>query len=441
MQVNVQRISPVVMELSVEVPADTVKAQLDKAYTSLTKSAHIKGFRKGKAPRNVLERVYAPQVASDVANALVQDSLNKALAERSITPITTPQVVEAGNIAAFSTFSYRARFEVQPDIEKVDFEGFELKRPVAVVTDAMVDEQVENLRKQRATVEEPASPRAATDSDVAVIDFVLSVDGAEVKDGGGQGVQLELSSGQVLPELKTAIVGKGVGDKTTAEATFPEAHPNPALRGKKGVFAITVTAVKEKVLPKLDDEFAKDLGAGFDTLDALKADIRSKLEKSAKEQSEVALAEQIVAQLNERNPLDVPPSLVEQQRRLMEAEVAMQARRVGARFTQDQARNLVSQLQADAEKKVRAGLLMAAIARANNFQVTDEDIEKAYGELAEETGQNVARVKAEYRDPQKRQILIGMILEDKILDFIEAKSTIVDAPADGAGASAESETK
>jgi trigger factor len=231
----------------------------------------------------------------------------------------------------------------------------------------------------------------------------------------------------VLPELDAALLGKSNGDAFEVSATFPEGHPNAQFRGKAGLFAVKVTEVKERVLPALDDELAKDLGLGFETLDALKADVRQKLEKALKEQAEVALAEQIVAKLNEKNPLDVPSVLVQQQLQIMQNEVAMQARRFGTRFTPEQAQNLMAQLHVDAEKKVRAGLLMAAIAKKQEFKVTDEDIEKAYAELAQETGKNVAKIKVEYREASKRQILIGMILEDKILDFIESKAVIKDA--------------
>jgi trigger factor len=140
----------------------------------------------------------------------------------------------------------------------------------------------------------------------------------------------------------------------------------------------------------------------------------------------MVLAEQIVAKLNELNPCDVPPSLVEQQSRIMEQELVMNARKAGQRFTKEQAEMLHRSIVADAERKVRAGLLMAAIARKNEFKVTDEDLEKGMQELAQETGKNLAKLRAEYREKAKRDILIGMILEEKILDFIEAKSKISD---------------
>ncbi len=412
------------MELSVEIPADSVKAQVDKAYLNLGKKAHVKGFRPGKAPRDVLSRLYGPQVANDVANAIVNDTLPKVLSEKNLTPVNQPSVEAGEAIDPKKAFSYKARFEVQPDIEDVKYEGFELYKPKVEVPDSAIDEQLEQLRQRNAALKAPEPARAAKAGDVVTIDFTLSVDGNEVKDGGGQGVQLELGAGQALPEIDAALIGKNNGEKATAEHTFPAEHPREDFRGKKGVFDITIADLKERVPPALDDEFAKDIG--FDTLVALRADVHTKLEKAYKDRSETVLAEQIVAKLNELNPCDVPPSLVEQQRRIMEQEVVMQARRVGQRFTKEQAEALSSAIQADAERKVRAGLLMAAIAKKNTFKVTDEDLEKGMQELAAETGKNVAKLRVEYREKAKRDILIGMILEDKILDFIESKSKITE---------------
>ena len=411
------------MELQVEVPADLVKAQIDKAYLNLGKKAHIKGFRPGKAPRDVLTRLFGSQVHNDVANALVNDTLPKVLSEKNLTPVSQPNV-EAKDVDAKKPFSYTARFEVQPEIENVKFEGFELFRPKAEVKDEQVDEQLQMLRERHAALKAPEPARPAQKGDVLTIDFTLSVDGNEIKDGGGQGVQIELGGGQALPEIDAALTGKNVGDKATAEHKFPKEHPREDFREKTGKFEITVSDLKERVLPALDDEFAKDIGQ--DTLVALRADIHTKLEKAMKDRSETVLAEQIVQKLNELNPCDVPPSLVEQQSRIMLQEVAQQAQRVGQRFTKEQVQTLQDAVRADAEKKVRAGLLMAAIAKKNEFKVDDNDLEKGLAELAEETGKNIAKLRAEYREKSKRDILIGMILEDKILDFIESKSKITD---------------
>jgi trigger factor len=440
MQITVNRVSPVVIELQIEVPADTVKNEVDKAYLNLAKKAHVKGFRPGKAPRNVLTQLFGPQVKNDVANAIVNTTLPKALTEKNVTPVSQPQVVEAGDVAASKAFSFKARFEVQPEIEDVKYEGFELVRPPTAVEDKMVDEQLEQLRLRHATLKTPEPARPAHKGDVLTIDFTLDVDGKDVKEGAGNGVQLELGSGQVLPELDAGLMEQSSGSKLDVEATFPATHPREDFRGKKAVFHVTVTDVKEKNLPELDDEFAKDVGQ-FQTLVELRADIHTRLEKMFKDRSETALAEQIVNKLNDANPCDVPPSLVEQQCRMMEQELALQARRLGQPFTREQFQSVHGRVHADAEKKVRAGLLMAAIARKHEMKVTEEDIEKGLGELAAETGKNVAKLKAEYRDKQKRDILIGMILEDKILDFLETKSTITDGKAETEGAAGASESK
>lgn len=440
MEVTVQRISPVVMELSVQIPADSVKAQVDKAYVNLGKKAHVKGFRPGKAPRDVLSRLFGPQVANDVMNAIVNDTLPKVLSDQKLTPVSQPSVEPAQAVDPKKAFSYKARFEVQPEIAEVKYEGFELYKPKVEVPDAAIDEQLELLRQRNAALKAPEPARPAKAGDILTIDFTLSVGGKAVPDGGGQGVQIEVGAGQALPEIDAALVGKGVGDKVTAEHTFPVEHPREDFRGKMGAFDITVADLKERVPPALDDEFAKDIG--FDTLVALRADVHTKLEKASKDRAETVLAEQIVAKLNELNPCDVPPSLVEQQTRIMEQEVVMQARRTAQRFTKEQAEALHAAIKTDAERKVRAGLLMAAIAKKNEFKVTEDDIEKGMQELAAETGKNVAKLRVEYREKSKRDILIGMILEDKILDFIESKSKITEgeppkAEAETAGAASE----
>jgi trigger factor len=422
MQVQVARISPVVVELAVEVPADAVKAEVDKVYASLQKKARVRGFRPGKAPRQVLAHLYGPQVASDVVNAIVNQTLPQALSEKQVQPVNQPQV-EAGKFEQGAAFSYKARFEVSPEIGEVAYEGLELVRPATEASEQMVDEQVEVLRKQHARLEAPEPLRPAGQGDVVTIDFTLAIGGEEVKDGGGEGVQLELGSGQLIGELDTALTGKQVDDAFEVEAKFPDAHPRAELRGKSATFRVKVKDIKQRVLPALDDELAKDVGP-FQTLVELRADVHTRLQKIMKDRADTAVAEQIVEKLNEKNPVDLPPSLVEQQCRMMELEILQNARRMGQRPSQEDLGKVHGQVHAEAEKKVRAGLLMAAISRKLGLQVTDQDIQRGLEELAAETGKNVAKVRAEYSDPQRRQLLVGMILEDKVLDVIESKATI-----------------
>jgi trigger factor len=427
MQVQVARISPVMIELAVEVPSDAVNAQVEKAYTTLQKNARIRGFRPGKAPRQVLARLYGPQVASDVVNALVNDTLPKALSEKQVQPVNQPQV-EPGAFSQGAAFSYKARFEVQPEITEVNYEGLELERPGEAATPEAVDEQLELLRRQHARLEAPSSPRSAQKGDIITIDFTLAVEGQEVKEGGAEGVQVELGASQLLPALDTGLTGAKVDDELDIDATLPDSHQRTELAGKTARFHVKVKDLKQRILPELDDEFAKDVG-NFQTLVELRADLHTRLEKMLKDRAESALAEQVVEKLNAKNPIDVPPSLVEQQCRMMEMEIVQNARRAGQRVNDKDVARIHEQVHADAERKVRAGLLMAAIAKKLDLKVTDEDIQKGIGELAADTGKNVAKVRAEYNDPQRRQILIGMILEDKVLDIIEGKANIRVAPS------------
>ena len=423
MQVNVQQLSPVLVEFQVEIPADRVKVEVDKAYQALQKTARVKGFRPGKAPRDILTHLFGERVSMDVTRKLVDDTLNKALTEKNVQPLSQPDI-EPQKLAAGTNFSYRARFEVRPEIASVTYDGFEVTRPSITVSDAMIGDELEGLRKAHATVAAPAEPRPAKKGDVIEISFTVDIAGKRAPEASGEGVQIELGSGQMLPELEAAITGANTGDTKEATLTFAQNHARADFRGKPAKFHIKVQEIKERVLPNLDDDFAKDVGT-FQTLDELKQDIKGKLEKVMKQRAEDAVAEQLVTKLVERNPIPCPSSLVEQQCQLMEQEIMQQARRTGEPVPRHE--ELHARVHADSEIKVRAGLLMAEIAKEAQIKVTDEDIEKGLVELAEQTGKQVAKMRVEYRDQKKREMLIGMIIEDKILDIIEAKAKITEA--------------
>jgi trigger factor len=205
------------------------------------------------------------------------------------------------------------------------------------------------------------------------------------------------------------------------DVQVPAANAHPELRGKTAVFAIALRDLKTRVLPALDDEFAKDLGE-FDNLEALKKSIAEDLEKRAQEAADNAVAQRLVAELVKANPIEVPPSLVQQQLQVTEQEILRQSRAQGRghQLSQELRRSLIQ----DSEIKVRAGLLMAEIAKAKGIQIGQADIEEGLKGLAEQTGKNLAKVRAEYATQQKREMLVGMILENKVLDIIEEAAQI-----------------
>ncbi|HOD23891.1 MAG TPA: trigger factor [Polyangiaceae bacterium] len=421
MQVTVERLSPVLIEFHVTVPVERVKASMKRALDNLARSAHIKGFRKGKAPQEVLQHLFGERIAADVSNRLVEDTLNAALKDKNIRPISSPQI-EKPKPNPSEDFAYTARFEVTPDIEKVDYEGLEVKRTAYPVSEAMIDREIEKLRLRYANLVVPEPARPAQKQDVVTFDFVLEVGGKQVQDGRGVDTTAEVGSANLLPELSEAFEGKEAGASFDVALTFPEAYQRQEFRGMKGVFHITLKEIKQRVLPELDDEFAKDVGS-YDTLDALRQDVRQKIEKANAERAENEVAEALVVELCKRNPVPVPPSLVDQQARMQENEILERARTQGNNV-QSVSPDMRQRIRMDAEIKVRAGLLMAEIAKAQKLQITDDDIQKAYVELAEQTGQNVNKIKVQYRDPKQREMLIGMILEDKVLTIIEQAAKI-----------------
>jgi trigger factor len=421
MQVTVQRLSPVVVEFNIQIESDRVKSEVEKAYTTVAKNARVSGFRPGKAPRKVLSHVYGSRIAKDVADLLVEETYPKALTEQKVQPVGNP-AIERKAFAEDQPFTYTARVEVLPSIESVKYEGLTAKRVKVEVTAEQVQAEIDRLREAHATLEDPKSPRPAVKGDIVTIDFDVEIDGEKIADAGATDFQVWLGRGQLLPPLEDELTGVNVGDTKTIDVPMPAAHPHKKLKGKTAQFKVNVKAMKERVLPTADDEFAKDLGK-FETLADLEKDLRERLEKQANEAAENALAEQLVVDLVKANPIPVPPTLVERQMRLTEQEILQRARQQGNQAS-GIGEELREKVRADSEMKVAAGLLMAEVAKKEALQIGDAEIEKGLEELAEQTGKNVAKLRVEYREQSKREMLIGMILENKVLDIIQAKAKI-----------------
>jgi trigger factor len=421
MQITVQRLSPVVVQFNVEIDKARVESEVEKAYSAVAKNAKVRGFRPGKAPRRVLSHMYGASIAKQVADKLVEETYPKAVSDQKLQPVTQP-AIEAKGIVDGQPFTYTARVEVLPVIDSVTYEGLAAKRTGVKVTDEEVTAELDRLRDGHATLEEPSSARAAAKGDQVSIDFDVEVDGEKVPDAGTNDFQVALGRGTLFPAIEEGLAGMNVGDKKDIEVTMPAAHPHKKLRGKTAIFHVTLKGLKERVLPNADDEFAKDLGQ-FDTLEALKADIRDRLTKQGNEAVENAVAEQLVVELVKANPIDVPPSLVQRQMRVTEQEILNRARSQGGEVT-GLGDELRGKVLADSELKVRAGLLMAEIAKKEAIQIGNDEIEEGLKELAEQTGKNVAKLRVEYREQSKREMLVGMILENKVLDIIQSKAKI-----------------
>lgn len=421
MQVNVEQISPVLVEFNVELDAERVSSEYEKALKKVSKQSRIKGFRPGKAPRAVVTRIYGPKLEADLIQRLVDDTFPQAAAEKSMQPINQPRV-EPTRLSSGQPFSYKARVEILPAIESVKYEGLSAKRPKVDVAEDEIEQELDAVRLANSTLEEPSSARPAKKGDVVTCDLSAEVDGEAIAEASTEGYPIEIGKGQVFTEVEEALTGLSVGESAQAEVQMPENHPHPQLAGKLVSFTVVAKELKERKLPEADDELAKDLG-DFATLAELKEDIRSQLGARKSESSGNVLAERLVQALVEANPIPLPPSLVEQQMRMSEQEIVQRARAQGQQV-QGVGDELREKIKTESETKVRAGLVMAEIAKKEKIQIGNDELEEGLKELAAQTGKNVAKVRAEYSDPKRREMLVGMILENKVLDLIEKKATI-----------------
>jgi trigger factor len=417
MEVQVEKLSPVLMEMQIQVSADKVQSEVNTAYESLQKTARVRGFRKGKAPRQVLVQLYGAAVRADVARKLMDSTLQEALGQKGVQPLTQP-AVEPAELEPKKAFSFKARFEVRPEIDKVEWQGLEAEKQSTAVSDEKVAAELEKTRREHATLQ-PIEDRGAEKGDVANLSLRFQVDG----DQRNETAETEVGEGKVLDEIDQAVIGMKPGEEKEVKVTFSAQHHASQLRGREVPITVKLEELKLRVLPAIDDDLAKD--AGHDDLAALKNSVQERLAKELEQKAEEELAKALVIQLCAKNPIPVPPSLVEQQSKMTEREMQMMAQMAGQPYRRNA--ELLEHIRADSEMKVRAGLLMAEIAKENKLEVTDADIEKGYEELAAQSGKNVARVKAEYRERGKREMLIGMILEDKVLDLIEKQAKIKSA--------------
>lgn len=423
--VDVTEVSPVVRELRFEIPWETLRSHLDRRYGELRRKARqIKGFRKGKAPRWLLEQMFGPQVHQEVSQTLVTEALTKAMVDHEIAPVATPELDYDG-FEQGQPFSFTARIEVRPKLEEVTWEGVELERPIAEVTDAEVDAELEKLRNESAAVRVPEPARPAREGDVLVIDYEVRIEDKAEPERTREDMEIEIGKGLLLDQVEAALVGVEVGDEKVVPIELPEPSGGEEEQRQPLNFHIKVKEIREKILPEVDDEFAKDVSE-HETLLELRLALREKLEKQAAAAADGKLKDNLLEALCDANTFEVPPSLVEQQFEETKAEVA--------RMLQiDLDRNPLGEEQTtrmreQGERKVRAALLLTEISQSEELEVSDEDIEQRLGEIAEQTGQPLPKIKAQLgRDDNMEQLRLTM-LQQRVVEHILSKANIKDVP-------------
>jgi trigger factor len=422
---KLERKSDVMVTVTIDVPWDRVRQQMDKALGALQRTARVRGFRPGKVPRHVLQQLMGPKVRQEVVSELLQHETGHAIDEHKLEPLAvTPTNIS--EVTQGQPLSFTVDIEVRPKIESVDTSTLQVEHAKVAVAEEAVDKALEELRTMHANLVAPEPARAAQAGDVVEFDMTVAVDGQARDDLAIANRRVELGQGGLIEEIEQGLEGLEVGATRDIAFQFPEHHEGQGehdhdhdLHGKQAECTLTLKTLLEKRLPDLDDEFAKDLEQ--DSLDALRKQTRTSLEEKANQQSKNDLRERLLDALIEHNPVEPPPSLVQRQQQARAQELIQLQRMMG------QAVDLPEDFQAEfrraAERNVKAGLLLGALATQEKLEVDDAAIDAKIEAIASDSGKHPAKVKAEYAG-ERRESLRSQILQDKLLELLEERATI-----------------
>ena len=385
------------MYLEIEVDADVFKDSMMKSYRKNVKGIAIPGFRKGKVPKNIIEKFYGEAVFYDDAiNFCCPDAYEEAVKETGIDPVEMPKI-DIVSIKEGDPFVFSATVTIRPEVTLGQYKGIEAEKPAVVVSDEEINDEIAKMRDNAASIEtkEEGCPEKG---DTVVLDFDGSVDGVPFEGGKAEGFRLELGSGQFIPGFEDQLIGQEVGKEIDVNVTFPEDYHAAELAGKAAVFKCKMHSFEHKILPVLDDEFAKDVSE-FDTLEELRKNTSETLfrakEHEAGHKFEDAVIEAVVAGAT----VDVPQCMVDQQveRQIQDMSYRMQNQGLTIEnymaYTGLTMDNIREQMKESAQNNVRRSLVIEAVAKAEGIEVTDEEIEAEYAKMAETYSMEVDKVK------------------------------------------------
>jgi trigger factor len=422
-QSRVEDLSPVVKKVSVELTPDRVKDALDLAYTTVSRTVKLKGYRQGHVPRRLVERYFGDDVKKDVAQKLVTGSIHEALAEHQLDPVAPPRV-ENGAVEPGQPFKYTATVEVRPRVEPKDYEGLGIKRIDATVSDAQVDERVEETRSGQAMFVPVEGRDVVEAGDYASADYEGFVDGAPLRGAKREGVLLEVAPGSLLENKAEGLLGSRVGETREIGVAFPNDYAVEELRGKDARFKVQVKGLKKREVPALDDAFVQDLGGEAKTVAELRAKIRSELEQQKKDRAESDQRESVLTALVERNPIEAPPALVERNVDAMLQGMleGFMRRGIDPRQLGLNLERMRDELRQRALLEVKGYLLLEAIAEKKEIEATEEDLAKHFEKLSAELKQPADKIRAAFRRQDSLDGLKGRLRQDKALAFLLSKA-------------------
>lgn len=421
MSLQVEKLEKNMAKLTIEVEAAEVEKAIEKAYQKNKGSISVPGFRKGKVPRQMIEKMYGKEVFyEDAVNDMIPTAYEKALDECEEDIVSAPKI-DVIQIEAGKPFIFTAEVALKPEVKLGKYKGVKIDRVDAEVTEEEVNAEIDKERERNArniTVED----RAVKDGDMTVIDFEGFVDGEAFEGGKGENYPLTIGSGAFIPGFEEQLVGAEIGKEIEVNVTFPEEYQAEELKGKAAVFKCTVKEIKEKELPELDDEFAGEVSE-FDTLAEYKEDVKKNLaqkkEKDAKNAKEDAVIDAIIAD----SDMEIPEPMVATQQRQMVDDFAQRIQMQGLsmdqyfQFTGSNYEMLIEQVKPQAEKRIKSRLVLEAVVAKEKIEVSEEEYEKETERMAEVYQMEVDKVREMLGENEKKQIMQDLAIQ-KAVEFV-----------------------
>jgi len=433
MKVNLEKIEKNKAYLNFEIDEEQFEAAMERAYKKNVRRFAIPGFRRGKAPRKLIERHYGPEVFyEDAAKFLLPEAYQKGVEEYKLEPVDQPsfdiQQIEVGK-----PFIATAEVVVKPEVNIKEYKGLEVEKIVYNVTDEDVEKELSAIQEQNARLV-AVEDRAAKKGDIAVIDFKGTVDNKPFEGGTAENYSLNLGSGMFVKGFEEQVIGMNIGDTKDIEVTFPDDYSVKELAGKKAVFNVSLKELKTKELLPLDDDFAKDVSE-FETLDELRQDIKTRLQERAKSIEDGSLKASIVNKLKEVSEVDIPEVMVNQEIDRLVLDFAISLRYRGydlqtyLNTTGLTPEKFKESFRDRALDNVKSSLILEEVGKRENIAVTDEELENKIKELADNYKQTVDDYKKNLK-PEDIEGIKDSILTEKIFDFLITNSTVIEKSKD-----------
>lgn len=421
MSFKVEELGKSMVKLTIEVAADEFEKAMETAYQKNKNKLSVQGFRKGKAPRYVIEKMYGVGVFyEDAANEIMPDAYEKAALDSGLDIVSRPDI-DITQIEKGKEFIFTATVAVKPEVTLGVYKGVEVDKTEVSVTDEEVDEELNRVRGQNARIL-TVDDRPVADGDETVIDFEGFVDGVPFAGGKGEDYKLVIGSHSFIDTFEEQLIGKNIGDETEVHVTFPAEYHAEELAGKPAVFKVTVKGITAKELPELDDEFAVDVSE-FDTLAEYKEDIKKNLLEKKEKETKLAKEDAVVDKIIEAATMEIPDAMVDTQTRQMAEEYAQRLQMQGLnmeqyfKFTGLNANSFMENLKPQALKRIQCRLVLEAVAKAENIEVSEEEFDKEIETMAQSYRMEKEKLVELISDKEKEQIKMDIAVQ-KAVDVV-----------------------